>query len=137
VYKLCNFCENLARDTPLWGIYNTHFGQISVKISVWGSYSLTIAPIRVKFGTERGPLRAKFHPDGCNVSPLWGEKPFKKILPPAHRSRDTAQLSVSVKTRKRIVSGILWEMSELITQEQIAVRILKLGLCIDHVIRHV
>jgi len=38
---------------------------------------------------------------------------------------------------KRIVSGILWEMSELITQERTAVRILKLGQWIDHVTRHV
>ena len=38
---------------------------------------------------------------------------------------------------RRIVNGILWEMSELITQERIAVRILKLGRWIDHVTRHV
>ena len=35
-YKLCKFCENCARDTPLWGIYIPHFDQISVKISVLG-----------------------------------------------------------------------------------------------------
>ena len=38
---------------------------------------------------------------------------------------------------RRIVNGILWEMSELITQERIAVRIFKLGGWIDHVTRHV
>jgi len=38
---------------------------------------------------------------------------------------------------KRIVNGILWEMSELITQERIAVTIFKLGGWIDHVTRHV
>ena len=38
---------------------------------------------------------------------------------------------------KRIVNGILWEMSELITQERIAVRILKLGRWIEHVTRHI
>jgi len=39
---------------------------------------------------------------------------------------------------KRIVSGIfLWEMSELMTQERIAVRIFKHGGWIDHVTRHV
>jgi len=38
---------------------------------------------------------------------------------------------------KRIVNGILWEMSELITQERIAVRILKLDRWIDHVTRHI
>jgi len=34
------FCENRARDTPLWGVYIPHFDQISVKISVLGSYAL-------------------------------------------------------------------------------------------------
>jgi len=27
-YKLCKFCENRARDTPLQGVYIPHFGQI-------------------------------------------------------------------------------------------------------------
>jgi len=30
-YKLCKFCENRARDTPLWSIYIPKFGKISVK----------------------------------------------------------------------------------------------------------
>jgi len=39
---------------------------------------------------------------------------------------------------KRIVNGILWEMSELITQERIAVGFSNLvGGRIDHVTRHV
>jgi len=33
-YKLCKFCENRARDTPLRGVYIPHFGQIWVKISM-------------------------------------------------------------------------------------------------------
>jgi len=37
---------------------------------------------------------------------------------------------------KRIVNGVLWEISELITQERLAVRILKLGRWIDRVTRH-
>jgi len=56
-----------------------------------------------------------------------------KNLPPTHRSRDTAHAQCC----KRIVNGILWEMSELITRERIAVRILKLGGWIDYVTRHV
>ena len=36
------------------------------------------------FGTEEGTfgplLRAKFHPNRCNVSPLWGEKPQNRPL---------------------------------------------------------
>jgi len=33
-YKFCKIRENLARDTPLRGVYIPHFDQISVKISV-------------------------------------------------------------------------------------------------------
>jgi len=42
-YKLCNFYENRATGTPLGGIYIPHFYQISVKILVLGSYTLTVA----------------------------------------------------------------------------------------------
>ena len=35
--KFCKFCENrVVRDTPLRGVYIPHFGQIWVKISVFG-----------------------------------------------------------------------------------------------------
>jgi len=71
-----NFFENRASDTPLRGAYIPHFDQISVKISVLGSYILIIAPMGVKFGMED----AKFHPHQCNVSPLWGEKPQNRPL---------------------------------------------------------
>jgi len=76
-------CENCARDTPLRGIYIAHFDQISAKISVLGSYTLTVAPVGMKFGMEEGtfgPLHAKFHPNRCNVSPLWGAKPQNRPL---------------------------------------------------------
>jgi len=71
------FFENRARDTPLSGIYIPHCGQISVKISVLGSYTVIVAPMGVKFGPL---LRAKFHPHPCNVSPLPGEKPQNRPL---------------------------------------------------------
>jgi len=75
-YKLCKFCENRARDTPMRGVYVPHFGQILVKnFSFGGPYTLVVAPLGVKFGTEQGTvLDAKFHPHRCNVSPLRGEK---------------------------------------------------------------
>jgi len=76
-YKLCKFCENHAMGTRLWGIYIRHFDQFSVKISVLGSYTLTVAPMGVKFGMEEGTFHAKFHRHRCNVSPLWGEKTSK------------------------------------------------------------
>jgi len=56
MYKLCKVYENRARGTPLRGVYIAHFDQISVKISVLGSCTLTVAPMGVKFGMEEGTL---------------------------------------------------------------------------------
>ena len=56
-YKLCKFYENRARDTPLQGIYIRHFNQISEKIQFWESYTLIVALMGVKFGTEEGTER--------------------------------------------------------------------------------
>ena len=63
-YKFYKFCKNRARDTPLQGVHIPHFGQILVKISVFGSYSLIFAPIGVKFGTEKGTAPP------CQISPI-------------------------------------------------------------------
>ena len=64
---------------PSRGVYIPQFDQISVKISVLESDTLTVAPMGVKFGEQQGTfgslLHAKFHPHRCNVSPLRGEKP--------------------------------------------------------------
>jgi len=66
-----------------------YFDQISVKISVLGSYTIIVASMGVKFGTEEGTLGpllcrsllcAKFHPHWCNVSPLRGDKPQNRHL---------------------------------------------------------
>ena len=82
-YKLCKFCENRARDTPLRGVYIPHFGQIWVKISILG----VLHPCRCTDGSEiwHGGgdlplLHAKFHLHRCNVSPLRGEKPQNRSL---------------------------------------------------------
>ena len=57
-YKLCKFCENRARDTPLRGIYIPHFDQILVKISVLG----LLYPNRcTDWGEIWRGLHAKFH----------------------------------------------------------------------------
>jgi len=72
-----NFVK-IAQEMPLRGVYIPHFDQISVKISVWGSYTLMVAPMGVKFGMEEGTFglsSVPVHPHRCNVSPLWGEKP--------------------------------------------------------------
>jgi len=42
---------------PLQDVYIPHFDQISVKISVLGSYALTVAPMGLKFGMEKGPSK--------------------------------------------------------------------------------
>jgi len=45
---------------PLQGAYIAHFDQISVKISVLGSYNtLIVAPMGVKFGVEEGTFGVK------------------------------------------------------------------------------
>ena len=84
-YKLCKFYDNRARGTPLQGISIPHFDQISVKqFPFWGSYTLTDAPMGVKFGVEEGTYRplfqAKFHAHRCNVLPLQGKKKLKISL---------------------------------------------------------
>jgi len=56
---------------------------------------------------------------------------WEKIAPPpTHRSRDTAHAQW-LQTHCQWYP--IWKMSELITQERIAVRIFKLGGWIDHV----
>jgi len=51
---------------PLWGIYIPHFDQILVKFQFWGSYTLTVALMGVKFGTEEVP---NFTPIGAMCRP--------------------------------------------------------------------
>jgi len=41
----------------MWGAYILHFDQISVKISVLGSYTFTVAPVGFKFGMEEGTFQ--------------------------------------------------------------------------------
>ena len=48
-------CENRSRDTPLWSVYIRYFDQISVKISVLGSYTLIVAPMGWNLAWWRGP----------------------------------------------------------------------------------
>jgi len=75
-YKICQFCEHRARDTPLRGVYIPHFGQIRVKISVFGSYTLVVAPMGVKFGIEDPSSMPNFTPIGATCCPC-GAKNLK------------------------------------------------------------
>jgi len=56
-----------------------------------------------------------------------------KKLPPMRRSGDTAHAQW-LQTHYQWYPK--WEMSELMTQERIAIRIFKLGGGVDHVTRH-
>jgi len=82
-FKLCKFCETRAKDTPLRalrGVYIPHFDQISVKISVLGSYTLIVAPMGVKFDVEEGtshPPRQISPHRSCNAPAPAGWKPRK------------------------------------------------------------
>ena len=84
-YKLCKFCENRARDTPLQGVYIPHFGKIWVKFSILG----LLHPCRCTDGGEIwqgggdrrwSPPPCQISPHRCNVSPLRGEKPQNRPL---------------------------------------------------------
>jgi len=57
---------------PMRGVYIQHFDQISVKISVLGSYTLTVAPMGVKFGTQE---KCQISPLSVQCVALRGEKP--------------------------------------------------------------
>jgi len=64
-------------DTLLRGVYIPHFDQISVKISVLGSYTHIVAPMGVKFGTVEGTC-----PPPCQISP-----PSVQRVAPAWRKK--------------------------------------------------
>ena len=73
--KLVNFAKIVQGTRPLGAIILLKFEFFFS----FGAVNPTPEPIKVKFGREErtyGPLlRAKFHLDRCNVSPLQGEKP--------------------------------------------------------------
>jgi len=59
---------------PLRGVYIPNFGKISVKISILGFYTLIVALMGVKFGTEE-----------------WTE-----VAPPGRKTSKSAMLSAKV-----------------------------------------
>jgi len=66
-----------------------------------GSYTLVVAPVVVKFGMEEGTLgpllRANFHTNRCNVSPLRGEKPQNRPLSKFNTGRFALRAMLPVK----------------------------------------
>jgi len=52
------------------GVYIPHFGQILVKISVFGVLPLVVAPIGVKFGVEQGTDFASVRSSTPNLTPI-------------------------------------------------------------------
>jgi len=107
-YKVCKSCENRARDTPLRGVYISHFGQIWVKISIFG----VLHPCRFTDGWNlawrRGPSSSmpNFTPSVQRVAlrgenlkiGLWVNK-----IPAACAARNAAgnQLSHIERSRRR------------------------------------
>ena len=83
-YKLCKLCEIVQGIRPCGAFIFQISVKSELKFQFWGSYTLVVAPMGVKFGMEEGTfgpvLRAKFHPHRCNVSPLRGEKPQNRPL---------------------------------------------------------
>jgi len=61
-------------------LYSTFRSNLSKKFQFWGFYTLVVAQMGVKFDTDEGLLRAKFHPHRRKVSPLRGEKPQNRPL---------------------------------------------------------
>ena len=77
-YKFCKFCENRLRDTPLRGVYIPHFGQIWVKISVFGVLHPCRFTIGAKFGMKVPSSMPNFTPIGATT--IVGHPKLKFLL---------------------------------------------------------
>jgi len=64
---------------PLRGVYIQNFGQISVKISVLGSYTLIVAPTGLKFDMQEWTSVRNFTSIGATCCPC-GAKNLKISL---------------------------------------------------------
>jgi len=56
MYKLFKFCRNRARDTPLRGFIFHILVKTEYKFQFLGSYTLVVASMGVKFGSEEGTV---------------------------------------------------------------------------------
>jgi len=88
-YKLCKFCENRARDTPLQGVYIPHFGQIWVKMSILG----VPHPCRC---TDGGEI---WHGEGDSMR---GEKPQNRPLSKLNTGRFALRAMLPVKSENAL-----------------------------------
>ena len=70
--KVCKFRENRAGLRPCGGLYSEIWSNFS-KIFSFGSYTLIVAPMGVKFGVKQWTLapllHAKFHPIAVTCRP--------------------------------------------------------------------
>jgi len=75
-----------------------------------GSYTLVVTPMGVKYGMKEGTfgplLRGKFHPHGCNVSPLQGEKPQNRPRSKLNTGRLALRAMLPVKSLSYVLHGI-------------------------------
>ena len=75
MFKLCKFCENRARDTPMRGVYIPHFDQISVSVlGVLYIYRCTDGGLIWHRGDLRSILHANFYPVGATCRPCGAKK---------------------------------------------------------------
>jgi len=139
-YKFCAFCENRARDTPLRGVYITHFGQIWVKISILrvlhpcrctDGGEIWHGEWRMEEGTFGPLLRAKFHPHWCNVSPLRGEKPQNRPLSKLNTGRFAlrAMLPVITGPFEEDMVKTIWKFWSVLRGCTVAVKLVCVQAC--------
>jgi len=103
-YKLCEFCENRTRDSPLSGVYIPHSVKSEYKFQFWGSYTLVVAPMWVKFSVDGPLLHANFHSHRCNVSLLRSDKPQNRRLIKLNTGR------LALRAMLPVISVITWYM---------------------------
>ena len=74
-YKLCKLCEIVQGIRPCGAFIFQISVKSELKFQFWGSYTLVVAPMGVKFGTEEGPSSVpNFTPIGATCRPCGAKK---------------------------------------------------------------
>jgi len=91
-YKICKRWKSRKGYAPVGRLYSTFWSVLGFLYSnrctdwgeIWhGGGTARRMDLRWNLARRRdlrSLLRAKFHPNRCNVSPLWGEKPQNRPL---------------------------------------------------------
>jgi len=101
-YKLCEFFANRARDTPLRGVYISHFDQISlIKFQFWGSYTIIVAAMGWNLVWRGTPPPCQISPPSVqHVAPV-GRKPQNRPLNNLNNRRFALCAMLPVKNSKK------------------------------------